>query len=247
MEEAERVCTAPVARGGGGGIKRAAAVARRKAHPRETGRTPGSLTTSEKKGKRARPVGTEHSGRTGPRPRPTPSVGPGAAPPRAKTPARVSEGGAAGPSGARKDKRQSPPCTETEARKGGPRPPNRGQRTGMKTNNNKNEGRAAHKRARDGNAAGRKRPPEGAGMPAAQKMPKSGPSDGGRKNARTERPRHEDRALGSTASPLPVRAGGAGITVQELSVGEKYFPGWVTRRAALTGAHVTASSLDMLP
>ena len=68
------------------------------------------------------------------------------------------------------------------------------------------------------------RHPEGAGVPAAQKRPSSEPSGGGRKSAEAKRRRHEDQVLGEIAAHSHARAGGAGIPVQELSVGRGGVP-----------------------
>ena len=68
------------------------------------------------------------------------------------------------------------------------------------------------------------RHPEGVGVPAAHKRPRSKPSDGGRKSAETKRRRHEDQVLGKTAAHSQARAGGAGIPAQELSDGGKKSP-----------------------
>ena len=82
---------APLSRRERADIKRVAAAARRKAHPRETGRTPGFLAISEKKGKRTRPISNDPPGRLGPKNRPIPPVGRSPAQPREKTPSRVNE------------------------------------------------------------------------------------------------------------------------------------------------------------
>ena len=65
---------------------------------------------------------------------------------------------------------------------------------------------------------------EGAGKTEAQKRPRSGPSDGGRRDAETKRRRSDDRTPEGGTAPSQTRAGRVGIPPQELPVGEKVPP-----------------------
>ena len=132
-------------------IKRAVAAARRKAHPKETGETPGSLTISgEKKRKRTRPVEMGPPGRTGPQNRPTPPVGRGSAQPGAKTMSRVDETGAPRPNGARRAKIPLPPLRGSERGENADKPPTVGA-AGKDSGPKCPKGRTGKKRERDGN------------------------------------------------------------------------------------------------
>ena len=89
-------------------------------HPRETGRTTGSLVISgERKGKRAWSTAADPSGRAGPKHRSTPPVGQGPAQPGVKTPARVNVAGAAleAQRGEERKRQLPPPYEVTKGRK----------------------------------------------------------------------------------------------------------------------------------